>query len=227
MSQAAGEENVKRFEAWAESVKEDDWALFKNWEYNSALSKGAVAKASGVDVQAFKSSKTKKGNRVLINKFNNLETELQSRFPDVFKLNGSSKDRYNAFVDGLSKTGGKFPTNADGDLDYKMIAKKCGITLASLTSSSIALLLKKDVSRLGTENKAGQTVEARMDEHLQSTSSELNRCRKDLAIAQELIEGLKKQVLNLERENRQVKLQSTEQQESLAHIVETGRRFTL
>jgi hypothetical protein len=223
MSQAAGLENINKFEVWMDSVKENDWVLFKNYEYRGELSKGKVSKACSVDVQAFKPD----GNALLITKFNNLDIELQSRFPDVFKQKGSSKDRYKAFVDGLSKAGGKFPTNADGDLDYKIVAKKCGITLASLTSPSIASLLKKDVSRLGTENTAGQTVEARMDEHLQSTSSELNRCRKDLAIAQELIEGLKKQVLNLERENRQVKLQSTEQQESLAHIVETGRRFTL
>ena len=223
MSQAAGLKNINKFEVWRDSVKENDWVLFKNYEYRGELSKGKVSKACSVDVQAFKPE----GNTVLINKFNNLETELQSRFPDAFRHKGSSKDRYYAFVNELSKTGGKFPTNADGDLDYKVIAKKCGITLASLNSSSIALLLKKDVSRLGTERTAGQSVEARMDEHLQSTSSELNSCRKDLAIAEELIEGLKKQVLNLERENRQLKLQSTEQRESLAHIVETGRRFTL
>jgi hypothetical protein len=223
MSKALGQENVNKFEMWSDSIKQNDWSLFKKYEYRGELSKTKVARDCAVDLKAFKPG----GNNALIAAFKRLDGELQNKFSNVFKRKGSSKDRYVAFVADLERKGGKFPANADGDLNYKAIAKKCNITTAALTSASISALLKADVLRIGTEVVAGRSVEERMDGHLQSTSAGLNRCRKDLAVAQEQIEGLKKQALKLERENRQVKLQSTEQQESLAHIIETGRRFTL
>ena len=83
------------------------------------------------------------------------------------------------------------------------------------------------MKRIGTEVVKGKTVEEMMEGNLISTSSELSKCRKDLAIAEEKIDGLTKQNLKLQSANRKLQQQSKEKDESLDHAIESGRRFTL
>ena len=107
------------------------------------------------------------------------------------------------------------------------LAKNIGFPTARLSSPNIKKQLADDIERIGTERVKGKTVEERMEDNLISTSSELSKCRKDLAIAEEKIYGLNKQNLKLQSEVRKLKQQSTEKAESLDHAIESGRRFAL
>lgn len=99
------------------------------------------------------------------------------------------------------------------------LAKDIGFPTARLSSPSIKKQLNEDIKRIGTELFKGKTVEERMEDNLISTSAELNKSRKDLAIVEDKIDGLNKQNLKLQSEVRKLKLQSTEKAESLEHTI--------
>jgi uncharacterized protein (DUF3084 family) len=109
------------------------------------------------------------------------------------------------------------------------LAKCIGLPRTRLDTVSIKKCLADDILRVGTETVKGKNIEERMENHLASTSTstELSKCRKDLAIAEEQVNGLKKQNLKLERKIRQLQQQSQENKETLLHCVDTGRRFSI
>jgi hypothetical protein len=224
MSKALGQTNVETFKMWRDDMLTKAWSEFKSLEYRGSLSRTKVAKASMVDLNALKPDK---GNTAILKSFDELEKALQKNLPDIFLVKKSALDQYNEHVEKLEQTGGKFPVDAQGDLDVIRLAKNIGIQTARLNSPAIRELLNGDIKRIGTEVIKGKTIEERMEQDIISTSSKLSKCRKDLAIAQEKIDGLTKQNLQLQSEVRKLQQQSTEKDESLEHAIGSGRRFAL
>ncbi|WP_042146269.1 MULTISPECIES: hypothetical protein [unclassified Pseudoalteromonas] len=225
MSQKDAEKNLNNLKEWIALVKENDWEKFKECGYcvyQGVLSKGKVSKAADVGLKSLKTD-----NPAVITVFDEFAIEAKTVFPDVFQLTLSNKEKYQIEINSWAKVGKKFPIDEFGNLDYKRLAVLCGIPTRALTSASITPCLKKDVLRIGTEVSKGQSIEHMMEKKLTVTSSELNRYRKDLAIAQEKIDGLQEQILKLQKENRQLKNKSDEQEESLTYMLESGRRFSL
>ncbi|MAD74498.1 MAG: hypothetical protein CML20_06885 [Rheinheimera sp.] len=225
MSQAEAAKNISNMKDWVASAKSNDWQAFKEgryYHYRGVLSKSKVAVAANVGLKALKTD-----NPEVIAIYDEFAIEVQKKFKNVFKPIISSLERYHSYIEEMRLEGNKFPANESGELDYYKIAKQCGVTVKALTSVSIAPCLEEDVLSVGTEVHKGSSIEERMEERNTVTSAALSKIRKDLSVAQETINGLQKQLLMLEKENRQLKCKSVEERESLEQMLETGRRFTL
>jgi hypothetical protein len=223
MSKAAGEANVAKFINYLDALRKEGLSGFKPFAIAGSLSRGRLSEASGVKLGAFKQ---KNGNRTILTAFDDLEEELQDKLPNLFYIiKKSALEQYNEYVEKLEQTGGKFPVDSEGDLDIIRLAKSIGIPTARLNSPAIKELLNEDRERVGTEVVKGKTLEERMEGNLISTSSELSKCRKDLAIAEEKINGLTTENLKLESANRKLQQQSTEKDDSIEYAVESGRRW--
>jgi hypothetical protein len=225
VSQADAAKNISNMKSWVALVKANDWQAFEegeHFQYRGVLSKSKVAGAANVGLKALKTD-----NPEVIAIYDEFAVAAQKKFREVFKPLVSRLDRYHSYVEEMERNSKKFPANESGELDYYKIAKLCGITLKALTSVSIAPCLKEDTLRIGTEIHKGKSIEERMEQRNTVTSAELNKVKKDLSVAQDTIDGLQKQLLELEKENRQLKHKSVEERESLDQMLETGRRFSL
>lgn len=225
MSQAEAAKNINNMKDWVALAKANDWQAFKegkHFHYRGVLSKSKVADAANVGLKALKTD-----NPEVIAIYDEFAVAAQKKFREVFKPIVSSLDRYHSYVEEIERENKKFPANESGELDYHKIAKLCGVTIKALTSASISPCLKEDTLRIGTEIHEGKSIEERMEQRNTVTSSELSKVRKDLSVAQETIDGMQKQLLVLEKENRQLKHKSAEERESLTQMLETGRRFSL
>jgi len=224
MSIGAGQANVEKFKIWRDALLNKGWPAFKGLEYLGSLSRTKVSKASMIDLNALKPGK---GNPAILKAFDELEKALQLNLPNTFIIKKSALEQYHDYVEKLEQTDGKFPVDADGDLDIIKLAKNIGIPTARLHSPAIKKQLDDDMERIGTKLVQGKSVEELMEEMLISTSSESSTLRKDLANAEEKIVGLEKLNLKLESQIRKLQKQSTEKDESLEHAIVTGRRFAL
>ena len=224
MSRTAGQANFEKFKMWLDDMLTKAWSEFKPLEYRGSLSRSKVSKASMIDLNALK---VDKGNPDILLAFDELDKLLQKNLPEIFMVRKSALEKYHDYVEKLEQTAGKFPVDAEGDIDVIRLARNIGIQTSRLSSPVIKKHLNDDIKRLGTELVKGKTVEERMEDNLISTSSELSKCRKDLAVAQEKIDGLTKQNLQLQSAVRKLQQQSTEKDESLEHAIESGRRFAL
>ncbi|PKH85448.1 hypothetical protein [Colwellia sp. Bg11-28] len=225
MSKLLGQANIEKFEKWRiDMLAKEDWSEFKHLAYRGGLSRSIVSKASDVDLNALKALK---GNKTILKAFDALERTLQKELPETFIIKMSSIEKYHAYVETMEQTGAKFPIDLDDDIDIIRLARNIGIPASRLNSSIFKKLLDDDIDRIGTEVMAGKSVEERMEGNLMTTSKELNKCRQDLSVAQEKIDGLTKQNLKLQSEVRKLQKQSIEKDASLEHSIETGRRFTL
>jgi hypothetical protein len=224
MSTAAGQANLKKFEMWRDGMLAQGWSVFKSLEYQGSLSRTKVSNASMVDLNALKPGK---GNPAILKGFKELEKALQVNLPNTFIVKKSALEQYHDYVEKLEQAGGKFPVDADGDLDVIKLARNIGVPTARLHSPAIKKQLDEDMERIGTKLVQGKSVEERMEERLIKTSSESSTLRKDLAIAEEKIVGLEKQNLELQSQIRKLQKQSIEIDASLEHAIETGRRFAL
>ncbi|MFT6508317.1 MAG: hypothetical protein ACJAUK_002432 [Colwellia polaris] len=224
MSKAAAQANIRKFEQWMNGMISSGWLGFTQLEYQGCLNRTKVSKASGVDLNALKKDK---GNPAILELYSELEKKLQKALPDVFEVRISALQQYHLFVEKLESGGGRFPVDAAGDVDVIKLSKDIGFPVARLNSPSIKKQLDSDLKRVGTEVVQGKSIEERMEEGLVSTSSELSKCRKDLAIAEEKIEVLTKLNLKLESDIRKLEKKSSEKDESLIHAIGTGRRWAL
>lgn len=224
MSKALGKLNVDKFEVWRDDMLAKGWDAFKSLEYRRNLSRTKVAVASGVDLNALK---PKTGNSTILNYFSELEKILQKNLPQTFIVKLSALEQYHDYVERLEQLGGKFPVDSDGDIDINRLCKSIGIPRARLNSPTIKKCLAEDMARIGTDTVKGKSVEERMESHLTATSSELSKCKQDLALAEEKIEGLTQQILQMESTKRRMQKESNEKDESLQHTIETGRRWTI
>jgi len=226
MSKAQGEINVTKFLLWRDALINKGYSAFKPFANSGSLNRSKVSRESGVDLNALKVGKGK-GNPTVLFHYDELEETLQKKLPDYFTVKKSALEQYQDYIEELEKTGGKFPVDEENDLDFIRLAKDIGFPIARLNSPNIKKLLNDDMSRIGTKVVVGKTVQEMMESNLISSNSELSKCRKDLAIAEEKNDSLTKQNLQLQSENRKLKQQSTEKEESLEHTIESGRRFTL
>jgi hypothetical protein len=137
-------------------------------------------------------------------------------------------DKYGAYVERLQRNKDKFPLNQLGEVNHSVIAKSCRFRRqVFFNNKTLKLKLEDDVKKIGTCLIEGKSPETVMDQNLTLVNKLLNKKSKDLSIAEGTIAGLKKQILQLENENKQLKNQSQEETESFNYMIETGRRFTL
>jgi len=145
--------------------------------------------------------------------------------PEKGRLN---KRNFDAYVTFLKRTGQKFPINNFGDVNLSAIAELCGFE-RQVFSRNTALREKLDaeVKSIGTDAVAGKDPESRIDRDVKYLRKQLNDAKRDLSLAEEKIEGLQRQLIQLSSELKRSNLDREEVEESLEHMISTGRRFTL
>lgn len=145
--------------------------------------------------------------------------------PEKGKLN---KRNFDAYVNFLRRTEKKFPINNFGDVNLSAIAELCGFE-RQVFSRNTALREKLDaeVKAIGTDAVAGKDPESRIDSDVKYLRKQLSDAKRDLSLAEEKIEGLQRQLIQLSSELKRSNLDREEVEESLEHMISTGRRFTL
>jgi hypothetical protein len=224
MKKSPKQVNIEKFEKFLTEWLAKDWSAFKPLAIQGSLSRTKVSAAAKIDLNALKRDK---GNPVILKAFDELEKLLQINLPDHYIPKQSSLEKYHDYIEKLESEGGKFPIDTDGDIDVIRLGRNIGIPTARFSSPGIKKHLDDDIRRIGTEVVKGKSVEERMEDNLIYTSSELSKCRKDLALAEKKNEGLTKQNLELQSTVRKLEQQSDENDESLEHAISTGRRWAI
>ena len=145
--------------------------------------------------------------------------------PEKGKLN---KKNFENYVRHLRETGEKFPINHYGDINLSKVAKLCGFERQVFTrNKSLAQKLDEEAKSIGTDVVEGKDPESRLDTDLKNLRKQLNSAKRDLALAEEKIDGLQRQLIELNSELRRSIEEREEASESLDYMITTGRRFTL
>lgn len=153
--------------------------------------------------------------------------------PEGVKLSGPEKGKLNkrnfdAYVKYLKNTGQKFPISQFGDINYSQIAELCGFDRQVFAKNkALKQQLHDEAKIIGTDAVEGKDPETRTDNELKNLKKQLSNARKDLALAEEKIEGLQKQLIQVNSELRRSEEDKEEAAESLDFMINTGRRFSL
>jgi hypothetical protein len=145
--------------------------------------------------------------------------------PEKGKLN---KRNFDAYVDYLKATGEKFPINQFGDINFSQIAELCGFERQVFSRNKVLKeKLDADVKFIGTDAVDGKDPESRVDNDLKNLRKQLSNAKRDLALAEEKIDGLQRQLITVNSELKRSDEEKEEAAESFAYMISTGRRFTL
>ena len=153
--------------------------------------------------------------------------------PEGVKLSAPEKGRLNKrnfenYVKHLQKNGEKFPINQFGDVNTSLISDLCGFNRQVFaTNQTLKEMLSEAVNRIGTAIVEGKDTETRLDGDIKRLRKQVSDAKKDLALAEEKIEALQRQLLERDAELKRSEQASREAAESLDHMISTGRRFTL
>lgn len=160
----------------------------------------------------------------------NKDFKYEPAHPDISpRAKGKLNDKnYRAYVKFLKKHKLKFPSNDDGDVNIKAVAEICGFERQVFyVNKTLKPLLTENVIEIGTELVEGRDPSGALSEEVVELRKQLNDAKRDLALTEEEKEGLEKQLMEARKTIRQLEKNSAEEAESLEHIIETGRRFTL
>lgn len=145
--------------------------------------------------------------------------------PEKGKLN---KRNYAAYVRHLKDSGKKFPTNQFGDVNVSLISELCGFERQVFSrNKALKEELDKNVKELGTDIVEGKDPETRIDNDMKNLRKQLSNAKRDLALAEEKIDGLQRQLIAVNSELKRSGEEKEEAAESLDYMISTGRRFTL
>jgi hypothetical protein len=145
--------------------------------------------------------------------------------PEKGKLN---KRNFEAYVNYLKETGRKFPISQFGDVNHSKIAELCGFERQVFSNNkSLKERLDAEVKSIGTDAVEGKDPESRVEIDMKSLRKQLSNVRRDLALAEEKIEGLQRQLIDRDSKLRRSVEQNEEVAESLDYMISTGRRFAL
>lgn len=155
------------------------------------------------------------------------------RPPEGLKLSAPEKGKLNrrnfeAYVKYLKNTGQKFPINQFGDINLSQIAVLCGFERQVFSKNkALGQRLNEEAETIGTDIVKGKDPELRVDNELKNLRKQLNDAKKDLMLAEEKIEGLQRQLIQVNSELKRSIKKNVEAAENLDYIVSTGRRFSL
>jgi chromosome segregation ATPase len=155
------------------------------------------------------------------------------RPPAGIKLSAPEKGRLNkrnfcAYVKHLEASELKFPINQFGDINLSVISEQCGFQRQVFANNkALKADLDNAVRRIGTDVMEGQDTESRLDNDLKIQRKQLSDARRDLALAEEKIDGLQRQLVGMNTELKRSQESNEEATESLDYMISTGRRFTL
>jgi chromosome segregation ATPase len=109
-----------------------------------------------------------------------------------------------------------------------LIADLCGFQ-RQVWAKNAALKEQLDsaVKRIGTDAVEGKDPETRIDNDMKSLRKQLSNAKRDLALAEEKIDGLQRQLILVNSELKRADEEKEEASESLDYMISTGRRFTL
>lgn len=139
-----------------------------------------------------------------------------------------NEKNYKAYVKFLEKHKLKFPCNDDGEVNLSAVAELCGFDRQVFyKNATLGPLLTKDAKRIGTDVIEGREQSGQLSEEVTELRKQLNDAKRDLALADEENDGLKKQLMEARNTIKKLEKGCTEDAESLQHMIETGRRFTL
>lgn len=145
--------------------------------------------------------------------------------PEKGKLNRRNFDRY---LKHLEDTSQKFPISQFGDVNLSLIADICGFQRQVwATNTALKEQLDSAVKRIGTDAIEGKGPETRIDNDMKDLRKQLSNAKRDLALAEEKIDGLQRQLIAVNSELKRSNEEKEEAAESLEYMISSGRRFTL
>ena len=141
-------------------------------------------------------------------------------------------ERYQNYVTNLIKSGGRFPINQSGDLNFTVIAKQCknrrqwfsenANKVMGTTKKTLAVIIRDDASALGTSVKAPKNPESVLSDIAEKLQKDNNRLTRSLELKTAENEKLKDQVAELKEE---LKCRSQESKDRYQEMSENGRSF--
>lgn len=143
---------------------------------------------------------------------------------DASSINKRNYDRYVAH---LKKSKKRFPVNQWGDINVQGIAKICGFDRQVFDGKIMKTKLLNDCDTLGTEVSRPKNNDSELAKKAKRFADELNKERKANALNEEKIASLEKKVMELRAEVAELKNRESEADESLNHMIATGRRFSI
>jgi septal ring factor EnvC (AmiA/AmiB activator) len=133
-----------------------------------------------------------------------------------------------SYISHLKETGSKFPVSQFGDVNISLISELCGFNRQVFgNNKGLQKILEDAVNLIGTTVIEGQDTESRLDGDIKKLRKQLSDAKRDLALAEETIEALQKQLMDRDVELKRSEEVNREASESLEHMISTGRRFTL
>jgi len=140
--------------------------------------------------------------------------------------------RYQDYVNQLKESGEKFPLNNFGDINFTIVAEKCGNRrqwfsenankVMGDTQKTLSQIIKSDSVSTGTTLKSRKKPETILSDISEKINKENNRLLKSLEQATAEIEKLRSQVEDLEFQLGNVKRESDERFNEMS---ESGRSF--
>lgn len=146
--------------------------------------------------------------------------------PEKGKLN---KRNFDAYVKHLRATGQKFPiNNQNQDVNLSRISELCGFQRQVFANNkALKNKLEEEVKNIGTDAREGKDPETRIDNDMKNLRKQLSNAKRDLALAEEKIDGLQRQLIAVNSELKRSGEEKEEAAESLDYMISTGRRFSL
>lgn len=145
--------------------------------------------------------------------------------PEKGKLN---RKNFDAYVKHLKAMGQKFPISQFGDVNLSLIAELCGFQRQVWSNNAtLKERLDREVKSIGTDAVEGKDPETRIDNDMKNLRKQLSNSKRDLALAEEKIDGLQRQLISVNSELKRSDEEKEEAAESLDYMISTGRRFTL
>lgn len=139
-----------------------------------------------------------------------------------------NKIRFKEYVDGLRKTGKKFPVNQHGDVNLTQIGKACGFNRQVFgTNDNMATALNDAVKELGTELTKPRDPDEFLSKKVSENEKLIGQLRKENVVQKETIDSMKKQLLEAEIAITRLENLKVEDQESFDYMLQSGRRFVL
>lgn len=144
------------------------------------------------------------------------------------KRKSNSVELYKAYVQVLESEGKAFPANQHGGVNLSKVADECGFLRQVFhQNKTIAALLDEDARRIGTEIHKPNKTDEYLTEKISDAEKAVGQLRKSNSRLSEENDALRKQIMELETVNIRLKNAKKEGEESLEHMIQTGRRFTL
>jgi len=146
--------------------------------------------------------------------------------------------RYRKYIDGLMETGGKLPTNRSGDVNFKVIAEKCGNRRQWFSENinkifdtennrDLGRIIEFDAKTIGTDFVKPKTSDTVLSEMARDKSIEAGKLKSSLEKATKSLEFYITENLKLQKKLDELENKAKETSDVKDELLNSGRFFSL